>query len=423
MLGMDAWKRELLTEGKSLGKDLLALVKWGLLAVIVGLGIGLVGAAFHVAVVWATEVRMMHPWLLYLLPFAGLIIVLMYHLGGVYEDKGTDLVLDAVRGETVMAFRTAPLIFMASALTHLCGGSSGREGAALQLGGSIASSFGRHLGFSEPDRRVLVVCGMASAFSALFGTPLTAAIFAMEVVHVGVMHYAAMVPAFLSALVAALLAGGLGLEPTAFTVAQVPELTGLRLFQVVVLGVLCALVSILFCKGMHAARQFYQKCFRNAYIIAAAGGVIIIALTLLTGTRDYNGAGGEVIAAAVAGEAVPWAFLLKILFTALTLGAGFKGGEIVPVFFTGATFGCVAGPLLGLPASFSAAAGMTAVFCGATNCPITSILLSYELFGGEGLALYAIACAVAYLTSDYGGLYRTQKIVYSKRKPEKYQGD
>lgn len=397
------------------------MAKWGCLAVVTGLVIGLVGAAFHLAVAWATQVRTAHPWLLYLLPAAGLAIVWLYHLSGVYEDRGTNLVLDTVRGETEMAFRTAPLIFVASTLTHLCGGSSGREGAALQLGGAIASSAGRHLGFSEQDRRILVVCGMAAAFSALFGTPLTACVFAMEVVHVGVMYYAALVPALLSALVAALLAQGLGLAPTAFFVAQVPELTALALLQSVGLGVLCALVSIAFCQGMHTVRELYQKTLKNPYLIAGVGGVLVIGLTWLTGCRDYNGAGSEVIAAAVAGQAVPWAFLLKILFTALTLGAGFKGGEIVPAFFTGATFGCVVGPLLGLPAPFSAAAGMTAVFCGATNCPLTSILLSYELFGGRGLALYAVVCAVSYLMSDYIGLYGAQEIVYSKTKPEKYK--
>lgn len=418
---MEDWKEELREEGHALLSHLFALAKWLVMALAAGLGVGLVGVAFHIAVEEATLAREAHPWLLYLLPVAGLAIVGLYHLAGVKEDRGTNVVLEAVRGEVPLPFRTAPLIFIASALTHLCGGSSGREGAALQIGGSIASGVGEKLGLSEADKRTLVVCGMSAAFAALFGTPLTAALFALEVVHVGVMYYAALVPAFLSALTAALLAGCLGLSPTAYAVAELPELGAVSLLQTVLLGVLCALVAILFCQGMHAAHRLYGKCFPNHYLRAAVGGCIIVVLTLLSGTRDYNGAGGAVIAAAVAGQAVPWAFLLKLLFTALTLGAGFKGGEIVPSFFTGAAFGCVVGPLLGLPASFSASLGIVGVFCGVTNCPLSSILLSYELFGGQDLALYAVACAVSYLISGYGGLYSAQHMIYSKIKPEHYQ--
>ena len=412
------WKEDLLQEGKGLWAHIVALVKWGLIACVVGVGVGAVGVWFHMAIAWATATREAHAWLLYLLPLGGVAIIALYHAMGIHEDKGTNLVLTTVRGHTPMAFRTAPLIFAASTITHLFGGSSGREGAALQLGAAISSSVGRRLGFSESGQRMLVVCGMAAAFSALFGTPLTSAVFAMEVVHVGVMHYAAIVPATVSALTASLLAKAMGLAPTAYLVGVVPGLTPVSLLQVAGLGALCGLLSIVFCMLMHMTPRLYQKLLPNPYLRAAAGGLIVVLLTLLVGTRDYNGAGGEVIAAAVGGTAAPAAFLLKIVFTCLTLGAGFKGGEIVPVFFTGATFGCVVGPLLGLPASFSAAAGMVAVFCGVTNCPLTSLLLSYELFGGAGLELYALTCAVSYLISGYSGLYTAQEIVYSKITPE-----
>ena len=217
---MDEMKEDLIAALKDRWEDLLTLVKWAILAVLLGLGVGLVGVGFHLAVDWASQTRQAHPWLLFLLPEAGLVIVWLYHRAGIWQDGGTDLVLRAVRGEAPVAFRTAPLIFAASTLTHLCGGSSGREGAALQLGGSIASSLGRRLGFDQDDRRMLVVCGMAAAFSALFGTPLAAALFALEVVHVGVMHYAALVPAVLSSLIAALLAQRLGLHATAYAVAD-----------------------------------------------------------------------------------------------------------------------------------------------------------------------------------------------------------
>lgn len=416
---MENWRKTEEKELLELGGHLLALVTWAVIAAVLGLLVGLVGVSFHLAVELATEARQAHPWLLLLLPLAGLAIVGLYHACGVQEDKGTNLVLSAVRGEAPLALRTAPLIFLGSTLTHLCGGSSGREGAALQIGGSIASGLGRRLGFQAEDQRVLVVCGMAAAFSALFGTPLTAAIFALEVVHVGVMHYAALFPALLSSLTAFLLAQALGVSPTAYAVTHIPALSPLVLVQATVLGVLCALAAILFYQAMHGAHDLYHYLFKNPYLIAAAGGALVVLLSVLEGSGDYNGVGGHVITAAVAGNALPGAFLLKILFTALTLGAGFKGGEIVPSFFVGATFGCTVGPLLGLPASFSAAAGIVGVFCGVTNCPLSSVFLAYELFGGAGLPLFAGVCAVSYLISGYGGLYSAQQIVYSKSRPQK----
>jgi H+/Cl- antiporter ClcA len=287
----------------------------------------------------------------------------------------------------------------------------------LQLGGSISNFIGRLVHLNEKDDRIITMCGMAAGFSALFGTPLAAAVMAMEVVSVGVMYYSAIVPCVLSALIAQVVAGYLGVSPTAYQVAEVPATTPLVMVQVVAFGILCALVAILFCAIMHLVPKGYDRVTKNPYVRVLLGGVLVVLLTLLLG-RDYNGAGVGIIEQALQGQAKPEAFLLKVLFTALTLAAGFKGGEIVPAFFCGATFGCFYGSLLGLPSSFAAAAGMTAVFCGVTNCPLTSILLSYELFGGEGLPLYALCCAVSYMLSGYSGLYHAQKIVYSKLRPE-----
>jgi len=190
------------------------------------------------------------------------------------------------------------------------------------------------------------------------------------------------------------------------------------IFQVSALGVLCAGLSIVFCKAMHTAPKLYAKYLPDPLIRAAVGGTLVLVLTLLAGSQTYNGAGDGVIRQLLAGDTIPEAFLLKILFTALTLGAGFRGGEIVPVLFTGCAFGTWAGPLLGLPHGFSGALGMAAVFCGATNCPLSSILLAFELFGGQGLPLYALCCGVAYMLSGYHGLYSEQKIIYSKFRPE-----
>lgn len=398
---------------------LRVFLKWVAAACLMGLLLGGVGAAFYYGIQTATRLREELPWLLYLLPVAGLCIVGLYHLAGV-RDRGTNFVLIAVKENEPMALRTAPLIFLSTVLTHLCGGSSGREGASLQIGASMASWTGRRLGMGESDGKILVVCGMAAAFSALFGTPVTAAVFAMEVVHVGVMHYSAIVPCMLSSLVASGLAGRLGVVPEFYHLGDIPPLAALSplvVLRVLGLGLLCAFLSILFCKLMHAAPRVYQRLLPNPALRVMAGGALVIGLTFLAGTRDYNGAGSAVIHAAIGGETRPEAFLLKMLFTTVTLGAGFKGGEIVPVFFTGATFGCAAGPLLGLEPSLGAAVGMIAVFCGVTNCPISSIMLAAELFGGRGLPLFALACAVSYMLSGYIGLYTEQEIVYSKLRP------
>lgn len=265
----------------------------------------------------------------------------------------------------------------------------------------------------------MTMCGMAAGFAALFGTPLTSVIFAMEVITVGVMHYSAIVPCIISALVAAGLSQAVGIAPTTFSIAHIPAAVGLEnCFRVAVLGVLCAILSVLFCIVMEHIGGAYRRIFKNPFVRVFCGGCIVIAATYLVGCRDYNGAGMNIITQALQGDAKAEAFLLKILFTALTLGAGFKGGEIVPSFFIGATFGCVAGPLLGLSAPFAASLGMAAVFCGVTNCPLASIMLCIEVFGVHGMAYYALCCAVSYMLSGYYGLYTEQKIMYSKVEPE-----
>ena len=259
---------------------------------------------------------------------------------------------------------------------------------------------------------------MAAFFTALFGTPLTATVFAIVVISIGVMYHAAFIPCLASSLVAYWVSMAMGVEPTRFTVEMMaPE--GVMMLRVAVLGVLCALVSVLFCGVIHLAEHQLKHRIPNPWLRAVLGGLAVIAMTYLVGSGDYNGAGMEVITAAVErGTAHPAAFLLKLLFTAVTLAAGFKGGEVVPSFFVGATFGCVVGPLLGLPAGASAAIGLVAVFCGATTCPLASTLLSIELFGDAGLLYFALACVISYMLSGYSGLYSSQTILYSKLKAQ-----
>ena len=393
-----------------------AMLKWLVIGGLVGGVGGVVGALFHLGVSYATEVRLAHPWVLYLLPAGGLVIAGLYKLCKL-EGRGTNAVIESVHFGKEVPVLLVPLIFVSTVITHLCGGSAGREGAALQIGGGIGYRTGRLLHLGEKDLPLATLCGMSGVFSALFGTPLTATVFALEVISVGVLYYAGLVPCITAAMVGYLVSLWMGVPPTRFTVVM-PALDGWTLLLVVMLAILCALVSILFCRGLHVTEHLAERLMKNSYLRAAAGGAVIIALTLLLGTTDYNGAGMDVISRALTGEASGWAWLLKLLFTAVTIGCGFKGGEVVPSFFVGATFGCAAGALLGLPPAFAAAIGLVAVFCGAVNCPIASVVLSVELFGADAMLYFAIACAISYVLSGYCGLYSSQTILYSKLRAE-----
>ena len=389
------------------------VLQWCVYAVVVGVICGTIAAAFGLLIDAATVARQQYDWLVWLMPLAGVAIVAMYHMSGITKPLGTNRVLLAVKEEEGVAIRMAPLISISSMLTHLTGGSSGREGAALQIGGSIANFIGRQFKMSHVDLRTITMCGMAAGFSGLFGTPLAASIFAMEIAD-GTLHYAVLLPCMMSSIVARVTAEKFGIQAAAFTVTGYPDLTLHSVLAVLVFGVVCALLSILFVEVLHCIDWTYAQYLKSPYLRIAVAGLIVAAGTTLLGTRDYNGAGTEVIVRALAGEARPEAFLLKMLFTALTLEAGFKGGEIVPTFFIGATFGCTFAPLIGLDPSFAAALGMTALFCGVTNCPIASMLLSFELFGGQGLVLFALCCSMSYMLSGHFSLYTAQRLEQDK---------
>ena len=392
-----------------------ALGKWVLLGGIIGVAGGVIGSLFHIGVNYATAIRGAHPWILYLLPVGGLAIVGLYRLTKT-EGKGTNDIIASVHfGEQVPGL-LVPVIFVSTVITHLCGGSAGREGAALQIGGGIGYQAGRLLRLGEKDLPLATLCGMSGVFAALFGTPLTATVFALEVISVGVLYYAGLVPCLTAALTGYLVSVLMGVPPTRFTVT-VPGLEVRTMLLVMVLALLCAVVSILFCRGLHGVEHLLKRTLKNPYLRVAVGAAVLIGLTLLT-NGDYNGAGMEVIGRAIAGQADPWAWVWKLLFTAITIGCGFKGGEVVPSFFVGAAFGCVAAGWLGLPSGFGAAMGLVSVFCGAVNCPLASIILSVELFGSGDLLYFAMACSISYLISGYCGLYSSQTILYSKLRAE-----
>ena len=413
---MEKIKQTVTHSAKRTGQYALSFLKWTLIALVTGGLGGILGAGFRYAVNFATELRTDDPWLCFLLPVGGLAIAFLYRVTKLSGHADTNLIINSVRTDSKVPILLAPVIFASTVITHLFGGSAGREGAALQLGGCIGSFIGRTVRLNEKDMHIAVMCGMSGLFAALFGTPLTAAVFAMEVISVGIIYYSAFLPCIVSALTAYSVTLLCKLTPTEFMLTGAPGLTALSLLSVAALGVATAVVSIVFCLALEKTHALAAKYLSNEYLRVLVGGSAIALLTLALGTR-YNGIGGDVITAAVVrGEALPWDFVLKILFTAITIGFGYKGGEIIPTFFIGATLGAVVGPLVGLPAPFAAAVGMVALFCAVVNCPIASILLSIELFGSEGLLFFAVAVCVSYMLSGYYGLYSGQKIMYSKRR-------
>ena len=381
-------------------------------AAIVGLGAGAIGTFFTVSVNSVIQLRVQYPWLIYFLPFGGVIIVLLYQLAK-YKDAGTDLVIQSIHSEPHLPVRVGPLIFVSSVITHLFGGSAGREGAALQIGGSVGSFVSKTLHLKEEDKKTLIMAGMSGCFSALFGTPLTAAIFPLEVVHVGYMQYAALLPCAIASLIGHSVAIALNLVEPMHHIGTVPNLDAITAIAVIVLSLLAGLVSRLFVYSLHKTHHVFAM-IENAYVRAIVGAVIIIVLTLLVGNQDYNGVGAHMIEHALEGDVPIYAFLLKILFTSVTLSSGYKGGEIIPSLIIGATLGSAFGTIFGLPAGLWAEVGMVAVFCGVTNCPITSLLIGFELFNFQASSFLLIAVAISYIVSGYSGLYKAQTIIFSK---------
>lgn len=394
-------------------KYVIAFIFWLALGLFVGIIAGVVGAAFAHSIELVTHFRANHSYIIYFLPIGGLVITALYKLCKT-SGMGTNDVFEGVKTERHVPFLLAPSVFLGTVITHLLGGSAGREGAALQLGGSIAGFIGKVFRLKENARHILLMCGMGAFFSALFGTPLGAFVFAIEVVSVGSFCSAALFPGIVSSLTAYFVAGMLNVKPERFLVSTVPEVSFLIILKVVLLAVLGATLSIVFCKALHIFEKVFKKYFNNEYVRVFIGGSIIIVLYLLFG-KDYVGGGIDVINRIfVEGTVKPEAFLLKILFTAITLAAGFKGGEIVPTIFIGATFGGVVGGFLGLDTAFGAAVSVAALFAGVTNCPLATIFLCLELFGPEGIIYFALCSVISFLLSGSCSLYAGQRLEFSK---------
>ena len=389
-------------------------LKWGLLGLMMGVIGGLLGAGFHHALHFVTHIRGEHTWLIFLLPVGGLLTVALYRVLKMQGNRGTNEIIDATLDGHPVSLMVAPSIFLATAMTHLFGGSAGREGAALQLGGSTASMLAKLFKLRAEERKIMVMAGMSAVFAGLFGTPLTATLFCMEFESVGTLFTPALLPCYLAAFTASRVSGLLGVHAETFLLETAYGITLGNCWKFLVLAVLVSCLGIAMCALFHKAEHLAAHYLPNAFIRIAVGGAVITVLTLLVGDHRFNGAGMDMALKAVGGDADWYSFLLKLLFTAVTLSAGFKGGEIVPTFCIGATFGCVLGGLLGLNPGIAAALGLVGLFCCATNSPFASIVLSIEMFGSANLYLFALICVICFVLSGHSGLYASQIIQFSK---------
>ena len=402
---------------ESFGKKLYRFIFWLLASVFVGVITGVVGALFHKAIDFATHTRGEHPMLLWLLPLGGMLIVFIYRLAK--EELSTNTIIECIRKSKKASVFLAPFIFVSAFITHLLGGSAGREGAALQIGGGIGSRIAGRLKMNDEDAGIMIVCGMSGAFSAIFTTPVTAAILALEIVSVGHIRYFQMLPCIISAICGYIITTAFGNATLFYNLGSIPDLDALMCIKVIVAGIAFSLLSVLFCESLHKTEKLMSKIFKNVYLKAFGGGGIIIALTDLVGSRDYNGAGMDIINNALEGNANYFAFALKIIFTAITVASGFKGGEIVPAFFVGSTFGAILGSIIGIDPAFCASLGLVWVFGGVVNCPIASVILGVELFGSHGIIFYTLVSGICYIVSGRYGLYKSQKFIYSNQGVEK----
>ncbi len=381
---------------------------WLGLSLLLGVFCGVLGGLFAKSISLVTEIRSENEKLIFLLPIFALLSVLIYKLCRV-ESIGTNRVFDAAKTEQDVPVLLAPAVFVGSIITHLFGGSAGKEGAALQLGGSVSAAVSRIFRLNNQNRQILTVCGMAGLFSAAFGTPVAAAVFSVEVLHKK-SKYKAFVPALLTGITAKAVSQLIGVHPEHFEVLEIPSLSASVILKIILIGAVCGAVGFFFCHTLHISKKLFEKYLKNPYLRIFLGSLIIVALTYFIGTTDYNGSGIGIIENVFEGKAVrPEAFLLKIIFTAITVGAGLKGGEIVPTMFIGATLGATVGSFLNLGASYSAAVGLATLFGAVTNCPLTAFSIALELFGDFTLLPLGIAIFIGFLLSGRVSLYGHKK--------------
>jgi H+/Cl- antiporter ClcA len=408
------------------------LLRWTILAIPVAIIVGSGVAFFLWSLEEVTNLRLRYPWLLAFLPAAGVLIYYLYDLAGKRTEKGNNLILDEIHEpSTGVPLRLAPLVLIATLITHLFGGSAGREGTAVQMGGSLADALSKPFRLDAEDRKTLLLCGMAAGFGAVFGTPVTGALFAVEVLFLGQILHTALLPCLIASLLADIACQFWGVGHVSYSIlSEAITLTapanwwnaGLLLGKVIVLGAIAGLVSAAFSKLTNQIKHTANLLLPRGWLIPIVGGLIVIGLSLIPGNQDYLGLGvwnadPSVVTISSAfsiggADSMSWAW--KLLFTAVTIGMGFKGGEVTPLFFIGATLGNALAVWMGAPVDLMAGLGFIAVFAAATNTPIACTIMGIELFGGEHFLFFAIACFTAYYFSGHTGIYSSQRSLAPK---------
>ncbi|MGN0269247.1 MAG: chloride channel protein [Candidatus Weimeria sp.] len=381
-------------------------------SIILGIVLGIAGGLFYLCINGATVFRQSHSYVLFLLPVGAVLVDLLYKLFRNEDDGGTNQVLVSARSDTPVSIKMAPSIFISTVFSHFCGASVGREGAALQLGGSIGYSTGRLFRLTPKEKSLCTSIGMSACFSSLFGTPMSAAVFSIEIAIVGRLNLACLVPSVLAAYISRQVARMIGAPDLEMTLSQAFEdLTAepVALIKVSVIAIAAGLAALLFCTLLEKGGQMASEKIKNKYLRAVLFGSIVLALSFIFPGQTYNGAGVDQISAFMRGDVVPYQFIIKMIFTVLSVIAGYKGGEIVPSFYIGAALGAFMGSLLGLSPSLASAVGMVSMFCGVTSCPVTAFAIGIEIFGSSSAPFFLLASAFSFFFSGRKGLYSSQK--------------